>query len=98
MRLPLDVSGTLRAAVSQAQFQEVAARIDVNRVRNDVVYNVKNAFYNVLRAQAQIAVATDLLNNALSRLNDANKNYAAGTAPRFDVISAQRDVATPSRI
>ena len=93
LALPLDVAGTLRAAVSQAQFQEVAARIDVNRVRNEVVYGVKNAFYNVLRAQAQIAVATDSLNNALSRLNDANKNYAAGTAPRFDVISAQRDVA-----
>ncbi len=93
LALPLDVAGSLRAAVSQAQFQEVAARIDVNRVRNEVVYSVKNAFYNVLRAQAQIAVATDSVNNALSRLNDANKNYAAGTAPRFDVISAQRDVA-----
>jgi outer membrane protein len=91
--LPLDIAGTLRSAVSQAQFQEVAARIDVNRVRNDVVVNVKVAFYNVLRAQEQIVVATDTLNNALGRLNDANKNYAAGTAPRFDVISAQRDVA-----
>ena len=91
--LPLDITGTLRSAVSQAQFQEVAARIDVNRVRNDVVYNVKSAFYNVLRAQAQVAVAVDTQNNALTRLSDANKNYAAGTAPRFDVISAQRDVA-----
>ncbi len=93
LALPLDVAGTLRAAISQTQFQEVAARIDINRVRNDVVYNVKNSFYNVLRAQAQIGVATDNVNNALSRLSDANKNYAAGTAPRFDVISAQRDVA-----
>lgn len=91
--LPLDIGGTLRAAVSQAQFLEVAARIDINRVRNQIVFNVKNAFYNVLRAQAQIAVATDNLNNALSRLNNANRNYAAGTSPRFDVISAQRDVA-----
>ena len=93
LTLPLDVAGVLHAAVSQTQFQEVAARIDVNRVRNDVVYNVKNSFYNVLRAKAQIAVATDSLNNSLNRLNDANKNYAAGTSPRFDVISAQRDVA-----
>ncbi len=91
--LPLDVAGTLRSAVSQAQFQVVAARIDVNRVRNDTVSNVKTAFYNALRAQAQIAVATEAQNNAINRLVDANKNYAAGTAPRFDVISAQRDVA-----
>jgi len=91
--LPLDIAGTLHSAVSQAQFQEVAARIDVNRVRNNTVYNVKSAFYNVLRAQAQIAVAVEAQNNALGRLNDANKRYAAGTAPRFDVITAQRDVA-----
>ena len=30
--LPIDVFGTIRSAVSQAQFEEVAARIDVNRV------------------------------------------------------------------
>jgi outer membrane protein len=91
--LPFDVAGTLRSAASQAQFQEVAARIDVNRVRNQLVYDVKTAFYNVLRAQAQVRVATDNLNNTLNRLNDAQKNYAAGTAPRFDVITATTDVA-----
>ncbi len=91
--LPLDITGTLHAAISQAQFQEIAAQIDVNRVRNAVILAVKNAFYNVLRAQAQIAVAVDSLNNSLKRLDDANKNYSAGTSPRFDVISAQRDVA-----
>ncbi len=91
--LPLDVAGSLRAAASQAQFTEVAARIEVNRVRNEVVYNVKSAFYSVLRARAQVTVDTDSLNNTLGQLNAANKNYAAGTAPRFDVISAQRDVA-----
>lgn len=91
--VPLDVSGTIRAAVSQAEFQRVAAQIDVNRVRNQLVLDVKTAFYNVLRAQAQQIVASDTLNNALNRLSDAQKNYAAGTAPRFDVITAQRDVA-----
>jgi outer membrane protein len=91
--LPIDVFGTLRSAASQAQFEEVAARIDVNRVRNQIVYDVKTAFYNVLRAQAQVLVSTNNLNNALFRLSDANKNYSAGTASRYDVITAQRDVA-----
>ena len=91
--LPLDIGGTLRAAASQAQFNEVAARIDINRIRNQVVLDVKNAFYNVLRARAQVDVATDNLNNTINRFNDAQKNYAAGTAPRFDVITATRDVS-----
>ena len=57
------------------------------------MYDVKTAFYNALRAQAQVLVSTNSLNNALFRLSDANKNYAAGTTSRFDVITAQRDVA-----
>ena len=91
--LPLDIAGSLRAAASQAQFQEVAAKIDINRVRNQIVLDVKSAFYSALRAQAQVVVAQDNLNNSLGRLSDANKNYAAGTAPRFDIITAQSDVA-----
>lgn len=91
--LPIDIGGSLRAAVNQSQFQEIAAKIEINRVRNQAVLDIKNAFYNVLRAQAQAVVAQDGLANALARLNSAQKNYAAGTSPRFDVITAQRDVA-----
>jgi outer membrane protein TolC len=91
--LPIDLVGTLRSAVSQAQFNEVASRIDVNRVRNTVIANVKSAFYAVLRNQAQVAVATDNVNVSLTRLSDANKNYAAGTSPYFDVLTSQRDLA-----
>ncbi len=91
--LPIDISGSLHAAVSQAQFQEIGAKIDINRARNQIVLDIKTAFYNALRAQAQAAVAQDGLSNALARLNVAQKNYAAGTSPRFDVITAQREVA-----
>jgi outer membrane protein TolC len=91
--LPIDIAGSLRSAVSQAQFNEVASRIDVNRTRNQIIFDVKAAFYNVLRSQAQVAVATDNVNGALTRLSDANKNFAAGTSPYYDVLTAQRDVA-----
>ncbi len=91
--LPIDISGSLHAAVSQSQFQEIAAKIEINRVRNQTVLDIKSAFYNVLRARAQAVVGQDGLANALARLNTAQKNYAAGTSPRFDVITAQRDVA-----
>lgn len=95
--LPIDLGGALQSAVSQAQFNELAARIDVNRARNQVIFDVKNAFYNVLRAQAQVQVATENVNESLSRLSDANKNYSAGTSPYYDVLTAQRDVADAQR-
>ena len=93
VNLPIDLSGMLHTAVTQAQFQEVAARIDINRVRNQTVLDVKTAFYNALRAQAQVDVSAETLRNSLSRLSTAQKSYAAGLAPRFDVITAQTDAA-----
>ncbi len=92
--MPIDVTGLLRAAVTQAQFQQAAARIGVNQVRSQIVFNVQNSFYAVLRAQAQLAVTADTVKSDLRQLDDAQKNYAAGTAPRFDVLTAQTNVAT----
>jgi outer membrane protein TolC len=91
--LPLDISGMLRAANDQARFGEIATRLDINRLRNQIVLDVKTAFYDVLRAQALVAVATENLQNSLLRLQDAEKKFQAGTVARFDVIRAQTDVA-----
>src|SRR5690242_5841786 len=50
--LPVDISGQIRAAVQMTQFQEIAARLDFNRDRNQLVLDIKNAYYDVLRAKA----------------------------------------------
>jgi len=91
--LPIDISGAIHAAASQAQFSEVAARIDVNRVRNSLVFDVRNAFYQALRAKGQLVVSQDNLANANARLQDAQTMLKAGTGTQFDVLTAQRDVA-----
>ncbi|RYG02843.1 MAG: TolC family protein, partial [Caulobacteraceae bacterium] len=91
--LPIDITGAIRSAVRQAQFNEVAARIEVNRARNQLVYDVRNAFYQALRAQGQLVVAEDSLTNATTRLEDAQSALKAETGTQFDVLTAQRDVA-----
>ena len=90
--LPLDIAGLLRAAERQAQFLEVAQRIDINRTRNQIVLDTKSAFYNVLRAQALVVVRQDTLRNSQDRLVDAQRKFTAGTVARFDVIRALTDV------
>jgi outer membrane protein TolC len=91
--LPIDLLGSIHAAVSQAQFNEVAARIDVNRARNGLVFAVRSAFFQALRAQGAYSVAVESLHNNQTRLEDAKKSVNAGLASRFDVITVQRDVA-----
>lgn len=93
LSLPIDITGELRAAVGQAKFQEIAARLEINRVRNEIVLNTKTAFYNVLRDQALVKVAQDSLQNAMDQLADAELRLSAGTVARFDVTRARTEVA-----
>ncbi len=91
--LPIDLGGTLQATTDQAKYGEISARLDINRTRNQVVLDIKSAFYDVLRAQALEVVALDNFSNSQSRLDDAEKKFQAGIVARFDVIRAQTDVA-----
>jgi outer membrane protein TolC len=95
--VPLDISGLLHAATTQAQFEEVVARLDVNGTRNQVVADVKSAFYNILRAEALVAVATQNLQDSLDRLHDANLKYQVRAVAYFDVVRAQTDVANAQK-
>ncbi len=90
--LPIDISGLLRTATDQARFQEVQARLDINRARNQIVLDVKSSFYDVLRATALLRVAEESLRNANGRLADAEIKFRAGVVARFDVLRAQTDV------
>jgi outer membrane protein TolC len=91
--LPLDISQLVRAATQQAEFQEIAARLDVNRVRNEVVYGIENAFYETLRAKALLDVAQENLTTSMEELYDAQARYTARTVAYIDVVRAQTDVA-----
>jgi len=95
--LPLDISHLVAAATDQAKFQEIAARLDINRTRNNVVFQVENAFYAVLRTQALVNVANENLQNSMERLRDAGARYEARAVAYIDVVRAQTDVANDQK-
>jgi outer membrane protein TolC len=94
----VDITGLLRAAEDQAQFQDIGARLDYNRTRNQAVYGVESAFYGVLRAQALVTVAVQNLQDSFERLRDANVRYKAQAVPYLDVVRAQTDVANAQKV
>ena len=93
LTMQIDISGAIRAAASQSEFMALATRIDIDRVRNQLALDVRSAYYQVLRAHGLKQVAEDNLAAAKLRLRDAKLNENVGNAPKFDVISAERDVA-----
>ena len=93
LSVQIDISGAVRAASNQAEFMALAARIDVDRVRNQLAYDVRSSYYDALRAHGQLKVAEDHAMAAETRLKDARTNEQVGNVPKFDVVSAERDVA-----
>jgi outer membrane protein TolC len=93
LTMQIDISGAVRSATSQMEFIALAARIDVDRVRNQLALDVRSSFFQAIRANSLVGVARDNLNAAQDRLHDAKSNESVGNAPKFDVISAERDVA-----
>lgn len=91
--VPLDIMGEIKAAVDAAHFNLIATRLDYDRARNQLVADVKSAYYNVLRAQAFQGVAEQALKNAEDRLATAQAYLRAGTGTRFDVLRADTEVA-----
>jgi outer membrane protein len=95
--IPIDISHLLSTATRQAQFEQVGARLDVNRIRNEVVYTVDRSFFDVLRAQALVSVAESDLQDSLDRLRDAQVRYHAQAVAYIDVLRAQTDVANAQK-
>ena len=91
--LPIDIFGSLRNARKASEFQEIGARLEFNRSRNQVVLDTKNAFYEVLRSRAFLNVSDQALKNAQDRERITQTYLTAGTGTRFDVLRAQTDVA-----
>jgi outer membrane protein TolC len=96
--LPIDIMGQIKAASDQAHFGEVAAKLDYNRARNQLVLDTKTAYYDLLRAKAQVKVAEQALANAQERQKTAEAFLRAETGTRFDVLRAQTEVANAEQL
>lgn len=91
--LPLDVFGMIRAATSLSEFQYLIARLDYNRLRNQLVQDVTAAYYDVLRTEAFVNVANQAEANAQERVRISEAHLKAGTGTKFDVVRAQTELA-----
>jgi len=89
----VDISGLVRTATDAASLFSRIANLDVQRTRNDIVLQVKQAFYDVLRTQELVKVAEEALQNAQIRRRLAEAAVEAGVSPKLDVMRADAAVA-----
>jgi outer membrane protein TolC len=69
-----------------------SALSDLENVSAQIVFNVKQAYYGVLSAKRNVAVAADSVKQFQLHLEQAQGFFDAGTKPRFDVTKALVDL------
>lgn len=92
-QVPLYTGGRLEAQIALAQANVMGAEAALERAKQQVILDVKQAYYSVLLAQAGTEVAQRTVAAAEENLRVARARVAAGASPRFDEIQADVNLA-----
>ena len=77
----------------QGRFEEKAAEFELAAVLQDTLFAVREKFYDVLLARAQVEVQKELLTLQQEELDSETKKRDAGTVSDFNVLRAEVAVA-----
>lgn len=90
---PIDITGVLRRGVRAADLNtratEEALFGEVNFVKN----LVRDAYFEILRANQSLVVQSEALESAKDRLEKAKQRLDAGAISRFDVLRFETEVS-----
>ena len=92
-QVPLYTGGRLEAQIALAQANVKGAEAALERAKQQVILDLKQAYYSVLLAQAGSDVAQRTVAAAEENLRVARARVAAGASPRFDEIQADVNLA-----
>lgn len=85
--------GKTRAQVDIQSFNLEASRDDLSGATDLVVFNVKQAYFNVLKAKRTRDVTEETVSQFTKHLDQAKGFFEVGTKPRFDVTKAEVDLS-----
>lgn len=87
--LPLDVSHQLKYSSDIAKYNFQIQYLSMVSVSEQLIVDVKNAYYELLRNCGQKAVAQAAVDSAGARLENIKAKFEEGAAPKYDVTSAE---------
>lgn len=92
-QVPLHSGGRIESQIALAQANLRGAEAALERVKHQVVLDVKQAYFQVLLVQAGVEVAARAVTAADENLRVARARVAAGVSPRFDEVQAEVSLA-----
>ena len=89
VQLPLDISRRIRYSSDIALYSFQIQYLSMVSVSQQLIMDVKSAYYDLLRACGQESVAQAAVDSAKSRLENIRAKREEGTVPKFDLTSAE---------
>lgn len=86
LSVPIDITGVIGRSVEAARKAERANEEQVRAAENDLRRDVRNAFFTVLQADAQVSVAKDALARAELQLKNTRTEFEQGAKAKVDVL------------
>ncbi len=81
-----------RTQVNIQKLYADSAKADLSNTEEQVILNVKQAYYTVLKAKRNLVVAEETVKQFQQHLEQARAFYEVGTKPKFDVTKAEVDL------
>ena len=85
----IDITGLVKTAEQIGDLGKALSRLELARTRQDTALNIKNGYYNVLRAIAFVRVNEAAVAQSQELLRVTQAQLTAGVASQFDVLRAQ---------
>lgn len=85
--------GRTSSQVTIQKFNTQSARSDLQDTTDQVVFNAKQAYYNLLETERAKAVAQEAIVQFHKHLDQARGFFEVGTKPKFDVTKAEVDLS-----
>jgi TolC family type I secretion outer membrane protein len=82
-----------RTQVNIQKLSADSAKADLRNTEEQVILNVKQAYYTVLKSQRNLVVAGETVKQFQQHLEQAKAFYEVGTKPKFDVTKAEVDLS-----
>lgn len=90
---PLYTSGQLVLATKQAKFNYQRTSEELQRTKNEIIYQVTQSFYSNLLAEQNVRIKEKALQRSKAHLEVVESFYKSGRASRLDFLRAKVEVA-----
>src|SRR5256712_1970412 len=98
LQYPLYSGGRIEAQIAMAEANLKGAEATFERVKQQIVFTIRQAYYQLLLAQAGFDSANHSVAQAAENLRVARARVASGVSPKFDEVQADVALATARQV